>query len=69
MYKNLSNAMKSKGITQNQIAELLEVRVATVSDKMTGKSRYYFEEAIKIKKVFFPEYEIEYLFDFDETAA
>lgn len=69
MYKNLQGAMKQKGITSTQISELLEVRLATVSDKINGKSRFYFHEAIKIKKVFFPEYEIEFLFDFEGEAA
>jgi len=68
MYKNLSNAMKQKNITATQIAELLEVRLATVSDKINGKSRFYFDEAMKIKKIFFPEFEIEYLFEFDSAA-
>ncbi len=68
MYKNLLSAMKLKSITATQMAELLEVRIATVSDKINGKSRFYFDEAIKIKKVFFPEYEIEYLFELDEAA-
>jgi len=68
MYKNLSNAMKQKNITATQIAELLEVRLATVSDKINGKSRFYFDEAMKIKKVFFPEFVIEYLFEFDSAA-
>lgn len=69
MYKNLFNSMKAKNITITQIAELLQVRIATVSDKVNGKSRFYFDEAVKIKKVFFPEYEIEYLFEFEESAA
>lgn len=69
MYRNLSNVMKQKNITATQIAELLGVRLATVSDKINGKSRFYFEEAVKIKRVFFPEFEIEYLFELDGAAA
>ncbi len=69
MYKNLLNSMKSKNITLTQLSELLNVRLATISDKVNGKSRFYFDEAIKIKKVFFPEYEVEFLFEFDEEAA
>ena len=69
MYKNLHFAMKQKNITTTQLAELLGVRIATVSDKINGKSRFYVEEALRIKKVFFPEYEIEYLFELNDTAA
>ena len=67
MYNNLLVSMKSKSITLTQLSELLEVRLATISDKVNGKTRFYFDEAIKIKKVFFPEYEIEYLFEFAEV--
>lgn len=62
MYKNLMIVMKKEGVTQKQIAELLSVRTATVSEKINGKYSFYFDEAVKIKKVFFPYYEIEYLF-------
>lgn len=65
MYKNLLDIMKSKRVTVIQIAELLTCRQATVSDKINGVTGggFYFDEAAKIKKTFFPEYEYEYLFD------
>lgn len=64
MYENLLNAMKIKGVTAIQISSLLECRQATVSDKLNGivSCGFYFDEASKIKKVFFPEYEYDYLF-------
>ena len=57
MYSNLIIAMKRKGITIGQIAELLNCRAATVSDKIHGKREYgfYLEEALRIKNVFFNE--------------
>lgn len=66
MYTNLSKEMVTAHITQAQIAEMLGVRAATVSDKINGKYKFYLDEALKIKKVFFPRFEIEYLFD-EET--
>ena len=56
--------MKKKKITFGQIAELLECQLATVSDKAQGKyvNGFYFEEAERIKNVFFKEYDIEWLF-------
>lgn len=64
MYKRLVNVMKEKGVTATQIASLLECRIATVSDKINGvvDCGFYFDEAVKVKNVFFPEYDIEFLF-------
>ena len=71
MYRNLLATMKLKSITAIQIANLLECRQATVSDKLNGlvACGFYFDEAAKIRKVFFPEYEYDYLFARDEKAA
>lgn len=65
MYANLLNAMKQKKVTALQIANLLECRPATVSDKLNGtvKCGFYFAEAQKIKKVFFQEYDYDFLFE------
>lgn len=70
MYKNLLVVMKSKGITAIQIASLLDCRQATISDKLNGivSCGFYFDEASKIKKVFFPEYDYDYLFERDLAA-
>jgi hypothetical protein len=64
MYRNLINAMKQKRVTAIQLANLLECRQATMSDKLNGvvNCGFSFDEAYKIKKVFFPEYDYDYLF-------
>lgn len=71
MYSNLIKAMKSKRITYTQVAELLGCQLNTVSDKVDGtvKSGFSIDEALLIKKVFFPEYDIEYLFQREREAA
>lgn len=70
MYKNLLAVMKLKGITGKQIAGLFECRQATISDKLNGivASGFSFDEASKIKKVFFPEYDYDYLFDREKVV-
>jgi hypothetical protein len=70
MYNNLLDVMKEKGITGVQISNLLECRPATISDKLNGivLSGFSFDEAAKIKKVFFPEYEYDYLFSREKTV-
>lgn len=64
MYNNLLEVMKTEKITFSQIGELLNCRYQTVSDIVNGNNQkgFYFEDAYKIHKVFFPKYNIEYLF-------
>lgn len=71
MYENLVEVMKQKKITALQIANLLECRPATVSDKINGvvKCGFYFNEAQKIKKVFFSEYDYDFLFEQSDCVA
>lgn len=71
MHNNLLKAMKDKKITFTQIAELLHCQLNTVSDKADGtvKSGFSIDEALLIKKVFFPEYDIVYLFEREINAA
>lgn len=70
MYDNLIKAMKLKEITGVQIATLLNCRTATISEKLNGVVAYgfTFDEASKIKHVFFPEYDYDYLFKRSEAA-
>lgn len=67
MYCNLRMAMRNKKITFTQIAELLGCQLNTVSDRVDGtvKCGFSINEAITIKKVFFPEYDIDWLFKKD----
>ena len=69
MYNNLRAEMARKGIKIKDLAELLGVRRSTVSDKINGKYRFYYEEASKIKKTFFPDLDLEYLFDSDDKKG
>lgn len=64
MYENLIKIMDARDITYSQIAELLKCQLRTVSEKAKGnvESGFSIDEAIAIKNVFFPEYQIEYLF-------
>lgn len=63
MYPNLENEMSINRITKQKISKLLKLRYATVLDKFSGKSRFFYDEAKKIKDEFFADLEIEYLFD------
>ena len=66
MYANLLNVMKDEKVTFNQIGELLGYsRYQTVSNIANGETKkgFYYEDACKIHKVFFPKYDMEYLFE------
>jgi len=69
MHKNLKAEMAREGITISDIAEFLGVRHATISDKVNGKFRFYYDEAIKIKNHFFPNCSLEYLFENEDQKT
>lgn len=60
--KNIEEVRKNKGVTLVDIADLLGVGYRTVRGKIDGVSDFKFGETVAIKKAFFPEYELEYLF-------
>ena len=62
MYENLKSEMKSKGISQNQIAKLLGLHLNCVQRKISCGNRFYVDEALAIQAELFPEKEIEWLF-------
>ena len=62
MYPNLEAELARHDISKTEIAEFLGVRQATVYDKLNGNSSVKLDEALAIKREFFPELSIEYLF-------
>lgn len=64
-YVNLKAEMTRYGIRQIDLANLLKVREATISDKINGKTSFDIDEAFAIKKAFFPNLSIDYLFSKD----
>jgi DNA-binding XRE family transcriptional regulator len=66
LFRNLEAEMARQRITKGDLAKFLGVRYATVVDKTKGRSRFYYEECLSIKKHFFPDCELEYLFAVDQ---
>jgi DNA-binding XRE family transcriptional regulator len=62
MYRNLLAEMARRGVSKKDLAEFLNMRYPTIVDKTNGKSRFFLDEAFKIKDEFFPDCDIEYLF-------
>lgn len=63
MLKNFNDIRKEKKVSLVDLADLLEVRYQTVADKINGVSDFKFGEALLIKNTYFPEYDIEFLFE------
>lgn len=63
MYQNLIDLMKEKNVTQSDLAKYLNKRNATISDKIRGIFPFTLNEAKMIRDNFFPETDIDHLFD------
>lgn len=63
MLRNLKAEMVRNNVKIKEIATFLGVRDATIYDKVNGHYSFTFNEAVAIKCRFFPEYDIEYLFN------
>lgn len=65
MYKRLMTAMESKGVTQRMISEAIGVHYNTVLRKISGESDFEVQEAQKIYRIWFREYDFAQLFAVD----
>lgn len=66
MYKNLEIEMVRIGISKRELARKINMPYVTLMDKISGRSRFWYEEAILIKEVAFPDLTVEYLFETEE---
>lgn len=62
MFPNLDAELAKKGIKRKDLAWVFKGRVATVSEKLNGKTPILIDEAFKIQEAHFPEMEVGYLF-------
>ncbi|TGE36852.1 XRE family transcriptional regulator [Desulfosporosinus fructosivorans] len=69
MFKNLDAEMSRYDIQPKDLAECIGVSERTMRSYLTGTSRIAWEDARKIKRKFFPQFEIEYLFYFVRDEA
>lgn len=71
MYRNLLYAMEKKKVTFTQIAEVLQCRLRTVSENCKGviKTEFTVSETLLIKRVFFPEYDFNWLFEKEKLSV
>jgi len=62
MYENLKQGLQKKGMTNSDLAKLLDVSVKTVSNKLNGATPFILPEVNKIMVFIFPEYSMTYIF-------
>ena len=67
MFLNLKAEMIRKSMTSGDLAKLIDVTQATMSQKINGKAKFSLDEAIAIKNALGVDMEIEELFA--ETSA
>lgn len=63
MLRNLKAEMARNDVKVRELAELLDVRIATIYDKLNGHYDFSLSEAVKIKNHYFKDYDFEYLFN------
>ena len=59
--------MVREGVTRKNLAEALNVRYATIIDKLKGRYSFTLDEAFVIRNKFFPHLSFEYLFERKEV--
>lgn len=69
MYRNLEAELARKNITRAQLAQVLGINVATVSEKMTKPGRLKIDEAITIRDALFPDLKLDYLFEIQKPIS
>ena len=65
MYRNLEGELRKQGITRQKIAEDMHLNVSTVSRNLTEIDRLKLWEAYKIRDLYCPGANLEWLFATD----
>lgn len=61
-YPNLKAQIVIRGIKQRKVAETLRISEKTLSNKISGKTPFTWDEVRIIRKIFFPDADIYKLF-------
>lgn len=63
MFNNLKAELVRINLTQRDLAKALSIDEKTLSQKINGKSKFDVDEMWIIKKNFFPNLQLDYLFE------
>ena len=69
MLHNLQAEIARKKVPQAEIAKVISVSDRTVRKKMTGETKFTFPEARKIRDTFFPDMELDYLYNMIQQVS
>lgn len=69
MYRNLEAEMARNNITKLALAKKLQMRYPTLVDKLNGKYRLYFDEAVRIRQIVCPDADLDYLFELKKNKS
>ncbi len=67
MFDNLIAEMARNKVTNEDLANCLEVTLNTISNKLRRRTEFTRKDMWKIRNTFFPNLTIEYLFDNENT--
>ncbi len=68
MFRNLEAELARKGITRAELAKVLGINIATMSEKLNYNGRLKLSEAQMIRDELFPDHTVDYLFATECTA-
>jgi len=68
MFPNLRAEMARYEIKTKDVAEALNVSHKTINNKLSGKTPFMLQEALRIRDNFFPKASLEYLFTTEEKT-
>lgn len=69
MLNNLEAEIKRKNLKKDEIAKSIGKTYITLTQKMSGKYPFTYDEAVKIQETFFPEVDIKVLFEETNQSA
>lgn len=69
MLHNLQAEMARKNLKNKEVADSIKVDVKTLNNKISGRTRFFVNEALAIRDSFFPGMTFEYLFEEDSTRG
>ena len=69
MYGNLARVLRERKITMKAYAEFLGVSEKTIQNKMSGRTEFTLDEALKTCAIICPEYKLDFVFERTENTV
>ena len=67
-YNNLKAELRRKGLRQQDLADVVHLKVAAINGKINGRYPFTLDEAFAIQEKLFPDCDIKYLFHCPKSA-